>query len=305
MDYLLNARLRASETAFTCSAAKIPSWISPVYTLSTNISSPTAVYQYLVASVRTVVQNGLLHSGVTSYEGIFLMLDGATLQPVHHRSFLNQNDLVRADSGTNPGAFSGFPLGMWTDGEGISTMLTEEMGWALDRERGQYYRTTNLASLHLTQLNPRGAQVFDTTFPKMQHLDNYLYASEVMSRPCSKYLFRDGQQSNNQLMSAVWWRAAPALYAIFNDAPANFTRADSTRLTPVRNPYLADPVVYRFLPSREVSRWWLFGEPAPGETRACLLESAHFDAARKRVAALVIHSAAGKQTLRMAWCNLP
>jgi hypothetical protein len=278
------------------------------YTVSTNFSSPTTVYQYLVASAGTIVQNGLDRTGVTSYEGLFINLDGGTLKPRGHRAFLNPNELVTADTATHPGHFRSFPIGAWTDAEGITTLLCEELAWVREREKGVYYRNTKLTGLHFIQLDANGEQIFDTTVAKQQHLDNHLYPVEVVLRPCNKYLFRDipGQQSDNQLMSAVWWKTGPSLYTVFNDASDNFERAAGAPITPVRNPRFAEPVLCRFSPANhQLEKWRLFGTVPPGEARACLLESAHFDMASKRLAALVVHTQSGKQAMRMAWTTLP
>ena len=309
--YVFNARLLASDTIPTCAAMKLPNWIGPDYTISTNYSSPTAVYQYLVSNCIVDVQMGLIRTSNRRVEGLFLQLDGQSLLPVANRLFANWANIAAApDSASRPtDTLQCVPLAIWTDAHGISTVLGEEYSWYYLREKGQTYPNTRLANLHLSQYNAEGTRLFDTVLPKRRSVAAYLEPAIITSRACNRNLFRGvaAQQAENQLVSATWWKTGAAVYTIFNDAEDNFDRSADKKAFAVRNPRLTEPVLYRFSPSsRQLEKWKLFGDAQPDAARACVLESACFDAASRRLATLIVHTRrSGEQAMRMAWTTLP
>jgi hypothetical protein len=278
----------------------------PQYTLSTNISSPSLVHQYALFTIPAIKKNGLIETVERSYQALYMLMNGKDMDALHQRFFLSGIGDRLIDSSLQPDKLRGVPVSMWTDGEGVSTILSEEFAMERAPERGKMYTTTWLGPVHITQVDREGIPLFDTLIRKNQAVGNYFYPEEIVNRPHDKYLFRDlpGQQVYNQLISVCTYKAGPSIYILLNDAPENFESLSRKRVN-VDNPFAADAICYRFSAGRQLEKWHLFGAPEPAENRACFLESGHFDAVRKQYAALVYHHDGREKDLRLAWCKLP
>ncbi len=108
---------------------------------------------------------------------------------------------------------------------------------------------------------------------------------------------------NRQFLSANIYFANSNCYIVYNDYNKNFTNN-------LRNP--GDTVYafantnacyYKVDKKREVTKTYLFGEPARNEFKSSFIEGADFDELRGTYATLVQRKRGNNISLYMAWCR--
>jgi len=218
-------------------------------------------------------------------------------------------DVLKLQTDTNH-YFSGVPVWMFTNENGLSTIVSESFGRYRNVESADRPNLfeTYLGNIGITQFGDDGNEIWGTVLPRAQYYksyEHYYYANNLSKNWHETNLFRDRvpQVYNRQFLSVNSYTKDRNIYIIYNDADKNFNNSLAHPGDTVYTFEQTNTVLYKIDRKKEVTKSYVFGEPA-GDYKVSFIEGADFDEQRGVYAALVQYKKGEDISLRMAWSHL-
>ena len=207
-------------------------------------------------------------------------------------------------------AFEGLPINMYTNENGLSTIISESFSMYGEKEtQVRYNRYTYLGYLGITQFDDDGNEIWGTVLPIKQRFKSYRrYHSpyQLSKKWQSQEFFGDLPEAVNerQFFSVNSYNYDKNFYIIFNDNNKNFNNSIEHPGDTVCNFNFTNTCYYKMNRKKEISKHYLFGEPEANEYKSSFIEGADFDEKRGIYASLVQYKKEDKTSLCMAWSKL-
>jgi hypothetical protein len=220
------------------------------------------------------------------------------------------NTYLRQRTDTNH-FFTGLPLAIFTNENGLSTMVSESFVRYKNVEssaRPNVYETY-LGNICVTQFDDDGNEIWGTVLPKTQYYKSYrhyYYIRQQSNRWNEQVLIGDlpPQVYDRQFVSANVYTRDKNFFIIYNDAGKNF---GNSLEKPGDTVYTFDNTnlcYYKINRKKEITKNYVFGNPEAREYKCGFVEGACFDEQRGVYAALVQYTRGSNVSLRMAWRKL-
>ncbi len=241
-------------------------------------------------------------------ENLFFKTDAAETKLNYLHNQL-ATDYLRSKTDTNR-LFYGIPLSMFTNENGLSTVISEKYERFDEPESGSRYAfETHLGDIAITQVDDNGNELWGTVIPHAECIRSYkrFYNPYEFSRKKELgYLYSDlpGQIYAKQFMSANSYICNKELFIVLNDYARNIERGLSEKTDTIYDHQNTDAFYYKVNRKREISMDYLFGKQAPNVHICGLTEGADYDEQRGVYASLVQFKRGETITLRMAWRQL-
>lgn len=299
--------LPAGSTDMMVTMTQIPQRLSPNYIKLTNNPFTGNINCLFVNSLSESVRNGIERKLVMGSIPCFLVCDASNLN-ILSQNIIENNKIYSADSVLRDSMlkFKRPPLYMYTDRRGVTTMISEEQKMFTTKENGLFWGNTRLGDIYITQLNDDGEEIWGKVISKTQFVHNYLGTYELAHRKEIKFLFRDHSEDefNNQLTSLISYLHDDAQYILFNDTKHDFSQPDQQPADSIYNYTYTNGIYYKIDKSRTITKSYLFGEPAPDETRAALIESSDYLEEKNLYTSLLLATKGSTTTTRLGWATL-
>jgi len=208
--------------------------------------------------------------------------------------------------------YNGIPIKIYSNDAGNSMVVYEEYAVENTVEAGRFRLRTALGNTGIAEYNSKGEEIWGMALPKAQSLRNFLYAGEVADRGNLKYLFR-GQKPDDyetQFASIDCFNHSNDYYIFYNDFARNATDATDSALKTVyqynfENAFdNTNAFYYKLGPDKEVKKYFLFGMPEKGESKANFLESADYDPATNTYVTMLLYRKDKTASSHIAWCKM-
>ncbi len=258
-----------------------------------------------------------------------------------------KNDIATAalqKSADTSKVFLGVPLGMYTNSNGLTTLVSESYDRYDEPESGvaaaprdpnyagqtryvrgrpvnrnipdrasansvRYDWNTYFGNIGITQLDDDGNEIWGTVLPHSEYLKSYKHyyrPEEIAKKDQSHKLFDDlpDQVTQRQFVSLNSYFHNNNLYIVFNDDQLNYQNIKNADRDTVFNFEQTNAFYYKMNSKKEITRSYLLGEPAKNEYKCSFIEGADFDEQRGVYATLVQYKRNDNTSLRMAWSHL-
>jgi hypothetical protein len=219
------------------------------------------------------------------------------------------NDYLRQHTDTSK-FFDGIPIKMFTNENGLSTLISQSDNEVGEEEtRITYDYQDYFGNIGITQFDDNGNEIWGTVLPCAQYCrshGHYYSIKELAKRWQEQVVFGDvpPQVYNRQFVSVNAYAQDKNFYIVYNDYDKNFNNSISKPGDTVYNFEATNACYYKINSKKEISKHYLFGEPAKKEYKCSFIEGADFDEQRGNYASLIQYSKYGKITLCMAWSHL-
>ncbi len=224
--------------------------------------------------------------------------------------------------------FYGIPLSMFTNENGLTTVISESYERFDEPETNvKYNYYTYLGNIGITQLDDDGNELWGILLPHSEYFKSYkrfykpleFAQKKEAGYPYCEIPRQDYQNPNPlvfnklELPEQVYQRQFLSLntyyhdknfYIIFNDVNRNFNNTIEKPGDTVFSFNNTNACYYKLNRKREITRHYLFGEPAANEYKCCFIEGADFDEKRGIYATLVQYKKGDDISLRIAWVSL-
>ena len=206
--------------------------------------------------------------------------------------------------------YEGIPVGVFTNENGLSTLISESFSRRGERETSaRYNRYTYFGNIALTQFDDDGNELWGTVLPLSQRYKsykNYYLAYELSKKWQTQFLFTDlpDQVYERQFVSFNTYDHNKNLYVVFNDNDKNFNNSIEKPGDTVYNFNTTNACYYEINRKKEITKHYLFGEPAANEYRCSFIEGADFNEKNGVYASLVQYKKGDDVSLCMAWSRL-
>ncbi len=224
-----------------------------------------------------------------------------------------KNDLVtsylREKTDTSK-IFYGVPLAMFTNDNGLSTVITESYERYDEPEtRVRYNHYTHLGNIGITQLNDDGSELWGTLLPHAECFKSYqrfYHPIEFAKKREIGYPFYDlpEQDYERQFLSLNTYSYNRNIFVVYNDYDKNFNDSIGQSGDTVYTFEHTNACYYKLDRKRVVTKHHLYGAPSQNEYACSFLEGADFDNKKGVYASLVQYTKEGDVSLRMAWVHL-
>jgi hypothetical protein len=240
-----------------------------------------------------------------------------------------------ADQTDTTHVFKGFPVRMFTNSNGLSTVISESYSRDVEAESFSGSRTrqsfagspaitqfddadsyprskvfeTYFGNICITQFDDNGKELWGTVLPKSQFYKSYkhYYQPADISRKWQEQgMFDDlpPQIFERQFLSSNIYSSKDNFFIVFNDGSRNFNNTIANPGDTVYNSELSNAVYYKVNRKKEITKHYLLGEPLVKEYKSSCIEGADFDEQRGIYATLVRYKRGEYVTMRMAWVNM-
>jgi hypothetical protein len=208
-------------------------------------------------------------------------------------------------------SFEGLPVKMFTNENGLSTVVYRSFNRYKDLEtfeRSAVY-DSYLGDLCITQFDDNGNEIWGTVLPNAQFFKSYrhyYFADELSHRWQDQAMFLDlpPQVYKRQFLSQDVYNWNKSFYIIYNDYNKNFNNSIKKPGDTVYEFANTNTCYYKLNRKKEITKGYLFGEPARNEFKCSFIEGADFDEQRGVYAALVQRKRGDDISLIMAWSHL-
>ncbi len=218
------------------------------------------------------------------------------------------------------GVFKGFPVKMLTNGNGLSTVISESYERAASTENyagsrgmamqgsGSRVLETFLGNMCITQYDDDGRELWGTVLPKAQYFRSYRHyynPADLAKKWQQHALFNDlpPQVFDRQFMSTNIYNHNGNFFIVFNDC--NKGEDDKTAgADTVFTSAMSNACYYKINRKKEIEKAYLLGEPLTKEYKSSFIEGADFDAERGTYASVIRYKRGEYVSLRMAWVKL-
>jgi hypothetical protein len=209
------------------------------------------------------------------------------------------------------GYFTGFPVMMHTNNNGLTTVVSESYDRYINSENYSRFRVfeTYLGNFCITQFDDYGKELWGIVLPKAQYYRSYQHyyrPADFAKKWQDQAMFNDmpPQIYERQFVSSRTYHHKGNIYMIFNDGNRNFKKGIESVGDTVFTSALSNGCYYKIDKKKKVSKHLLFGEPLVNEYKTCFVEGADFDADRDTFAAVVRYKRSRYVSLRLAWAKL-
>ena len=207
--------------------------------------------------------------------------------------------------------FTGLPLCMFTNSNGLSTVVSESYDRYMNAENYTRSRAfeTYLGSISITQVDDTGKEIWGTVLPRSQYYRSYrhYYRPTYLAKRWQDHaMFNDlpPQITERQFLSAAVYARGDNHYIIYNDCGKNIRNTITSPGDTLYASELANACYYRMNRKRQITKEYLLGEPLDKEYKSCYVEGGDFDEDRGVYASLIRYKRGSYISLRMAWVTL-
>ncbi|MBL7692419.1 MAG: hypothetical protein JNM41_12565 [Flavipsychrobacter sp.] len=208
-------------------------------------------------------------------------------------------------------SFAGLPLCMFTNSNGLSTVVSESYERYMSAENYTRSRAfeTYLGSICITQVDDTGKEIWGTVLPRSQYYRSYrhYYRPTYLAKRWQDHaMFNDlpPQITERQFLSAAVYARGDNHYIIYNDCGKNIRNTITSPGDTLYASELANACYYRMDRKRQITKEYLLGEPLDKEYKSCYVEGGDFDEQRGVYASLIRYKRGSYISLRMAWVTL-
>ncbi|GAA4462391.1 hypothetical protein GCM10023093_08880 [Nemorincola caseinilytica] len=207
--------------------------------------------------------------------------------------------------------FRGFPIRMYTNNNGLSTIISESYDRNFTSESFSRNRVmeTYLGNICITQVNDEGKEIWGTVLPKAQYFKSYrhYYDPASLAKRWQQHAMFDDmprQVYERQFMSGNTYNNGSDIYIIFNDGSKNFSKQIDEQLDTVFLSALSNACYYKLDKKRNLTKKFLFGEPMKKEYKSSFIEGADYDEKRNTYVSVIRYKRSDYVSLRLAWATL-
>lgn len=313
---LLAGYLPAGQSVFSYKLLKLPQDPPNVYStvLYGRFAYSAALQQAnLVILSRTsyAYQDGIASGVHTNLNSLFIGMGDSGL----HAAWLANDKIAeyaKAYYRDTLATYNGVPTQIFSDDAGNSTVIYEEYAAENTVEQGQNRMRTSLGNTGIAMYNAAGQEVWGMALPKAQSLRSYMSAGYIAERHSFKYLFRGHRPDDyeKQFASIDCYSNKNSYYIFYNDFASNAADAEDSVLKTVyqynfENAFdNTNAFYYKVDQNREVKKYFLFGIPEKGQSKANFLESADYDERNNTYTTLLLFREGKKATCHIAWCKM-
>lgn len=244
---------------------------------------------------------------------LFLTFDPTTLDGRYEwvtNKLANQQLIEKTDTGL---VFQGFPVHMYTNSNGLSTIISESYDRNFTSEN--YYRSrvmeTYLGNICITQVDDEGRELWGTVLPKAQYYKSYrqYYDPASLAKRWQQHAMFDDmprQVYERQFISGNTYSSGNGndIYIIYNDGNKNFSKGIEESLDTVFLSALSNACYYKLDRKRNLTKKYLFGDPMNREYKSSFIEGADFDEKRNTYVSVIRYKRGEYVSLRLAWSTL-
>lgn len=185
--------------------------------------------------------------------------------------------------------YSGSPLAMYTDDNGLTTIFSQTHSKTLQRERmDSYTYDVYLTNIGITQVDDNGNELWGIILPFAQYFSSY----------------RSSPAYADDLCSVLSTRKDRNFYMVFNDYDKNFSSNIARSHDTVYNLAATNACYYKMDKKKEVSKHYLFGKPKADEYKTCFMRGSYYDERTGTFASLVQCKQGKDVSFRMGWSKL-
>ena len=291
--------------------ADLSTEIIPYYTTYTHNPFAGTINLMMLSYKDAVLRYGIEMRPAQFINNLLFKFDEQTLEGKY--SWLNNklaNNWLKEQTDTT-NYFSGFPLKMMTNSNGLSTVISESYNRYINTEtysRSQVFETY-LGNICITQFDDDGNEIWGRVLPKSQYYKSYrhYYRPLDMNKKWQQQaMFNDlpPQIYERQFMSANVCTKGDDIYIVYNDCGKNFSNNIAEPGDTVFTSALSNACYYRMNKKKEITKHYLMGQPMTKEYKSCFIEGSDFDEPRGRFASVVKYKRSGYVSLRMVWATL-
>ncbi len=264
----------------------------------------------LLSYKQYVYSFGLAYQPGANMANLFFKLDEATMA-LAYKQIKNELANKYVTENTNSANFYvGLPAKLFTNENGLSTLVSEYCFQQRNLDDDPAYgRNSYIGNIGITQFDDDGNEIWGIVLPKAQFqtsMTRYYNPLNVSKRWQQQMLFNEDPESvyNRQFVSMNTYYKDKDFYFIYNDVNKNFNNSISHVGDTVYSFDQTNTCYYKINRKKEVTKNYLFGEPAADEFKTSFIEGADFDEQRGVYAALVRCKKGDDVALRMAWRHL-
>ena len=207
-------------------------------------------------------------------------------------------------------AFEGVPMNMYTNDNGLSTVISESISRYTEPEtqvRTNYY--TYVCNIGITQFDDDGNELWGTVLPLSQRhksYEGYLSMGAIMNKQDDEARRGDLPEAlyERQFVSTNSYNYDKNFYVIFNDNDKNFNNSIEHPGDTVYSFNTTNACYYKMDRKKEITKHYLYGTPEANEYKTSFIKSADFDEQRGIYVSVIQYKKGDDISLRMAWRKL-
>ncbi len=206
--------------------------------------------------------------------------------------------------------FDGLPLKVYTNENGLSTMISSSYNrLSIPETRNKINHNTYLGNIGITQFDDDGKEIWGTVLPFSQYFmsyHHYYLPNQLFMKWQEQIVFGDlpEQVYERQFFSLNTYNRDKNIYIVYNDINKNFNNTIEHPGDTVFSYGSTNACYYKMNRKKEITKSYIFGEPVADEYMASFVEGADFDEQRGVYASLVQKNKNRKMTLCMGWSKL-
>jgi hypothetical protein len=258
-----------------------------------------------------VYRYGLVLRPGANTENVFFKLDESNMDVTFTRlrNAMAENELKhKTDTGRT--LTDALPVKLYTNENGLSTLVSQSYSRYVEPESN--VRTnfiTYLSTIGITQFDDDGNEIWGTVLPCSQYYKSYhhYYDPKALSKKWQEqFILSDlpEQAYYRQFFSVNTYTSGRDLFIVYNDDNKNFNNSIAHPGDTIYDFSKANACYYKVDRKREVTKKYLFGDPAKNEYRSSFIEGADYDEQRGIYAALIQYRKNDETSLQMAWAHL-
>lgn len=289
----------------------LSSSLIPYYTHYTHNHFAGTINLMMLSYRDAVYRFGLEMRPTAMLDNLFFVFDPETLDGRYNwitHKLANDTLMEKTDTSSY---FTGFPLCMYTDNRGVSTVISESYDRNFTSESFARARVqeTYLGNLCITQLNDEGKELWGTVLPKSQYYmsyKQYYNPADLAKRRQQQAMFNDQprQVFERQFLSANIYHSGSNLFIIYNDCNKNIREGLEGTVDTVFSMAMSNACYYKLDKKKEMTKKYLFGEPLNKEFKSSFIEGGDFDEQRGTYASVVRYKRSEYVSIRMAWAAM-
>lgn len=330
MYYIPSGSTRAKSTLIDVSTD-----VFPYYSLYSYNPFAQSLNMYVFSYIDATQRNGIELIPTAITKRLFFKIDEDGLSP--HFAWITDNmaNIYLQQHTDSSKYFSGLPVKMFTNANGLSTVISESYSrytydqygrgavapYITHSARSSYRFVNNqqhqrsrvfetyLGNIGITQFDDDGKEIWGMVLPRFQYFKSYqryCFPFEFSKRWQDQLMFGDWPPEvyTRQFLSFNTYNRGKDFYIILNDYDENINNSLSNRGDTVYSFERANTYCYKINSKKEVSRYNLFGTLKRNEFRASFIEGADYDDKTGVYATLLQVNRYNAITLRMAWHHL-
>ncbi len=220
-------------------------------------------------------------------------------------------EYIRRTGGDTTKPFKGVPIKMFTNENGLTTIVYQSYNTYRDQETSARSIVYNsyFGNISITQVDDEGNEVWGASLPLSQYMksyQHYYYPDELCKRWQDQFMFADLPAAvfQRQFVSVNTYTKDKNMFMVYNDYNKNFNATIEKPGDTVYNYTVTNACYYKMTRKKEITKNYLFGEPAPNEYKSSMIEGADFDEKRGNYITVLQYHKDGKETMHIGWSKL-